>query len=443
MTAHTPPPSALEILQNLIRFDTTNPPGNEGELIGYLRGLLETAGIQNQLVARSPQRPNLIARLPGAGQAPPLLLYGHTDVVTTVGQSWRYPPFEGCIEEGFIWGRGALDMKGELAMLLAAFLRARAEGITLPGDVIFLAVVDEEAGGEFGAKFLVEQHPHMFSQVRYALSEFGGFNMSMAGVRFYPIMIAEKQICTIQVTFHGPAGHAAMPIRGGAMARLSRALQALDEALLPVHITPPVRLMIEHIADNLSGLSGRALRLLLQPALTDLTLRSLGKRLNYFSPLLRHTASPTMLQASSQINVIPGEIRLGIDGRLLPTRAPDELVSELRSVLGPDADLQVVRSEPCPASLDMGLFDVLAASLRQLDPRGIPIPFVLPQVTDARFFSQLGIQTYGFVPLQLPDDFDFISTVHAADERVPIAALDFGAQAIYQVLGQFHQTAPH
>jgi acetylornithine deacetylase/succinyl-diaminopimelate desuccinylase-like protein len=438
MTATPPALSALEILQNLIRFDTTNPPGNEDELIGYLHGLTQAAGIDSQLVARSPQRPNLIARLPGAGLAPPLLLYGHTDVVTTAGQNWRFPPFEGRVEDGFIWGRGALDMKGGLAMLLAAFLRARYEGLDLPGDVIFLAVVDEEAGGEFGAKFLVEQHPQLFSNVRYALSEFGGFNMTLAGKRFYPIMIAEKQICTLQAVFRGPAGHASMPIRGGAMARLARALQALDAASLPVHVTPPVRLMIEHIAAELPGLNGLALRLLLQPSLSKTVLRLLGRQLSYFSPLLHHTACPTMLQASEQVNVIPGEVRLGIDGRLLPTRTPDELVGELRHVLGPDVDLQVMRSEPCPASLDMGLFGTLAATLRQLDPGGVPVPFVLPQVSDARFFARLGIQTYGFVPLQLPDDFDFVSTVHAADERVPVAALDFGAQAIYQVLKSFH-----
>jgi acetylornithine deacetylase/succinyl-diaminopimelate desuccinylase-like protein len=168
----------VELLQQLIRFDTTNPPGNERECIQFINGLLRDAGIKTTLLSKSRQRPNLVARLKGEGKAPTLLLYGHVDVVTTENQKWQQPPFEANIVDGFIWGRGALDMKSGVAMLLAAFLTAKAEKTPLPGDVIFCAVADEEAGGDFGAKFLVEEHPGLFEGVKYAFGEFGGFNMS-------------------------------------------------------------------------------------------------------------------------------------------------------------------------------------------------------------------------------------------------------------------------
>ncbi len=210
-----------ELLQNLIRFDTTNPPGNERACIQYINGLLKDAGIPTTLVARTPERPNLAARLKGAGSAPPLMLYGHVDVVTTADQKWTYPPFEARLVDGSIWGRGALDMKHGIAMYLAAVLKAKAEGIRLPGDIIFLATADEEADCEFGAKYLVEQHADLFQGIHYALSEFGGTSIPIAGKRFYPIQTCEKQVCPVHITFHGTGGHAAVPVRGGAMAKLA------------------------------------------------------------------------------------------------------------------------------------------------------------------------------------------------------------------------------
>src|SRR5262245_34002259 len=165
-----------ELLQNLIRFDTTNPPGNEAACIAYIRDLLAEMGIESQTYAKDPNRPNLMARLKGTGNAPPLLLYGHVDVVPTAGQQWDHPPFNAKIADGFIWGRGALDMKHGVAMLLSAFMRAKAEGLSLPGDLIFLALSDEEAGADYGAKFMVEQHPDTLKGIRYALGEFGGFS---------------------------------------------------------------------------------------------------------------------------------------------------------------------------------------------------------------------------------------------------------------------------
>ncbi len=428
------PPTTIEILQNLIRFDTTNPPGNERDCIAYIQGLLLDAGIESLVLGRTPERTNLVARLKGTGNAPPLLLYGHVDVVTTANQSWKYPPFEGRIVDGYLWGRGALDCKGPVALFLAALLKAKAEGHSLPGDVIFAAVADEENMGSYGVGYLVKEHADLFKGVRYALGEFGGFNLTLAGKRFYPIMIAEKQICAVKATFHGLGGHASMPVHGQAMAKLARTLQILDQRSLPVHITPAVRTMLNAMANALSTPTRLILRQLLNPHLTDFLLNLLGSQASLFAPLLHNTASPTMLQASDKFNVIPGEVSLGLDGRLLPGLKPELMLAELRALLGPDVHLEVEHFEPGPAEPDLGFFASLAHILQTLDPQGIPLPYVLSAVTDARLFSPLGIQTYGFTPLRLPDDFNFTRTIHAADERVPLAALDFGVQAVLQAM---------
>jgi acetylornithine deacetylase/succinyl-diaminopimelate desuccinylase-like protein len=427
-----------ELLQTLIRFDTTNPPGNESECIQFINGLLTEAGIPTTLLGKTPQRQNVIARLKGSGKAPPLLLYGHVDVVTVAGQKWKYPPFEGRIAEDFVWGRGALDMKGGVAMMLAALLKAKDENISLPGDVIFAAVADEENGGVFGARFLAEEHPVLFKDVHYALGEFGGFNMPISGQRFYPIMVAEKQLCWMRATLRGPGGHGSMPLRGGAMAKLARILKTLDEKRMPVHITPVAHQMLTGIAEHLPGAAGLLIRQIANPALTDRVLDLLGASVRTFDPLVHNTVAPTVLHGSEKVNVIPAEISLGLDGRLLPGQKPEDMLRELGALLGPEVELSIEHYDPGPSAPDMGLFDTLGGILRETDPGGFPIPLLLSGVTDARFFSKLGIQTYGFLPLSLPPDFNFTATIHAADERVPVAALDFGTQAIFKALQRFH-----
>ena len=425
------------LLQRLIQFDTTNPPGNEAESISFISDLLTEAGIEPMVLAKTPERPNLVARLSGRGNAPPLLLYGHVDVVTTEDQQWRHPPFEGKLIDGFVWGRGALDMKGGVAMMLAAFFRAKAEGLELPGDVVLAIVSDEEAFGDFGAKFLVEQHPDLFDGIRYAIGEFGGFTMQVGKRRFYPIQIAEKQLCLLKATVRGLGGPGSMPVHGGAMAKLAEFLGKIDRHRLPVHVTPVAHLMFKSMASSLGGLNSLILGQLLNPILTNHVLNLLGERGRLFDPLLHNSVSATILHGSEKINVIPSEVSVELDGRLLPGYQPDDLISELRQIIGNNVELEVIRYDPGPNEPDMGLFNTLADILRDADPDGVPVPLLLSGVTDGRFFSQLGIQTYGFLPMPLPADFNFTQTIHAADERIPVDAIDFGANAIYQVLQRF------
>lgn len=427
----------LEILQNLICFDTTNPPGNEAECIAYVNKLLADAGFVTTILAKTPNRPNLIARLKGQGKAPPLLLYGHVDVVTTLGQAWTYPPFEGRVVNGYIWGRGALDMKGGVAMMLAAFLRAKAEGLAPSGDIVLAILPDEEAGGDFGAKYLVENHPELFQGIRYALGEFGGSRTYFAKKKFYPIMVAEKQMCWMKAYIRGPGGHGAYPIRGGAMAKLALLLQQLERRRLPVHVTPAARQMIGSMASAFPFPTNLILRQLLNPVFADPLLKVLGTKAQGLEPMLRNTVNATVVRGGEKVNVIPSEIILELDGRLLPGYNPNDMIAELRRVVGNEVELEVVRHDPGPSEPDMGFFDTLADILRQADPGSQPFPTLVPGVTDGRHFSQLGIQTYGFMPMNLPPGLNIMQLAHAADERIPIESLDFGANAVYQALQRY------
>ena len=429
--------TVVELLQELIRFDTTNPPGNERACIEFVRAQLEDAGCETQVYATDPERPNLVSRIAG-GPAPPLLLQGHVDVVTTGGQSWTRPPFEGLIEDGYLWGRGALDMKGGVAMLVNAFLRARREHVELPGDLVLVVLSDEEAGGDLGARFLAQEHPELFEGMRYALGEFGGASLHLGGRRFYPIQVAEKQICWLKATVRGPGGHGAMVQRGGTLARLGRLLSDLDRKRLPVHVTPVVRDFVERVAAELPRKEALVLRSLLKPRFTDTALRLLGERGATLEPMLRNTVNATIVRGGAKINVVPSAIELELDGRALPGFGPDELIAEVQALVGEDVELELVRHDPGPAAPDLGLFETLAGVIRELDPEGIPVPLLQIGVTDGRFFSRVGVQTYGFLPMRLPDDFKFEKLIHAADERIPVEALEFGAEAVWRAIQRFH-----
>jgi acetylornithine deacetylase/succinyl-diaminopimelate desuccinylase-like protein len=427
----------VQLLQDLIRFDTTNPPGNEAECVAYIDQLLIAAGFQPVLLGCHPDRPNLIARLPGRGDAPPLLLHGHVDVVTTSGQKWTHPPFEGRVADGCVWGRGALDMKSGVAMMLAALLRAKAEGFVPAGDVVLAILCDEETGSDYGAKYLVENHSEHFRGVRYAIGEGGGFAVYIGRRKLYPIMVTEKQLCTMKVVVRGAGGHGSMPVRGGAMAKLAGVLQKLDQHRLPVHVTPAARQSVEAMAQALSFPSNWVLRQTLNPMMTDRILAMFGSRRLAIDPLFRNTVAATIVHASEKFNVIPSEITIELDGRLLHGCSPDQFVIEVRRLIGHDVTLEITRYDPGTTEPDMGWFETLAEILRQADPEGTPIPLLSSGVSDARFFRRLGIQTYGFTPMQLPPHLKAWELGHSPDERVPVGAMQFGTDAVYEAMRRY------
>lgn len=429
----------VELLQELIRFDTTNPPGNEKDCICYIQKLLAQAGFESVVLGRSTARPNLITRLEGRGEAPPLLLHGHVDVVPAREPGWQHPPFDGKLVDDYIWGRGTLDMKGGIVMMLSALFRLKREKIAPPGDVVLALVSDEEAGGEFGTKYLVDNHAQHFKSIRYAIGEFGGFSFPIARRRFYPIMVAEKQICVLRATIRGAGGHGALRARGSATARLAKVLQRLEHQPLPVRLTPVTQQMFRTVSSKLPFPVSSLFRLLLSPATANWALKAMGSRGLLFGQQLRNTVNATMLRGGDLINVVPSEIVLGLDGRLLPGQAPDDLMSQLKQVVGDDVELEVVHHYPGIAEPNMGLFGILSDILRQADPQGVPVPMLLPGATDGRFLATLGIQSYGFLPMSLPPDFNFSQTIHGPNERIPVKALDFGSEAIYQLLRRFGQ----
>jgi acetylornithine deacetylase/succinyl-diaminopimelate desuccinylase-like protein len=433
----SPLPDPIELLRDLLRFDTTNPPGAERACIEHVQGLLSAADIESELYARDPERPNLVAQLPGSDGGAPLLLYGHVDVVPTAGQQWTHPPFAAEFVDGVVWGRGALDMKGGVAMMITAFLRANAEGSVPPGGLVLAVLSDEETGGDFGAKFVAQHHPGALAGIRHALGEVGGVAVYMGGRRFYPIQVAEKRLCHIKATVRGPGGHAARPFRGGAMARLSAMLRALDRKRTPPHVTPVVRATVEAVADALPRAKATVLRALLDPRTHGAALRLMGEQGRQLEAALRNTVNATIVRGGSALNVIPSEIEVEIDGRLLPGFGPDDLLGELWDIIGSDIELEVLRHDEGPAEADMTFFEPLAEVMRELDPDGIPIPMMLPAVTDARHFSPLGIQTYGFMPLNVSAEFPLTTLAHAADERVPADAVRFGAEAIFRAVQRY------
>jgi len=427
----------VELLQELLRFDTTNPPGNERQCIDFLDGLLREAGLVTEQAEKTPGRPNLVARLPGRGRAPALLFYGHVDVVSAAGQAWSVPPFAGAIADGYVWGRGALDMKGGVAMMVSAFLRAANGGVTPAGDLVLALVVDEESGGDCGARFLVDEHPDLFRGVRYAIGEFGGFPLRILGRMFYMIQVAEKLPVAVDVVIRGPAGHGARPLRGGAMAKLGRILARLETHRLPVHITPVTRQMIETMAARLP-LAGRVVvRRLLHPAFTDRVLGALGEAGRTFEPLFRNTVNATIVRGGERLNVIPSEVHIALDARLLPGYATDDLLEELRPILRADGEAHVNPGGERSSEPDLALVGLLGRLLQKRVPDAVPVPYLLPASSDGRHFAGLGIQTYGYTPMNLPPDVSFFSTIHAADERIPVEAVEFGASVLYDVIRSY------
>jgi acetylornithine deacetylase/succinyl-diaminopimelate desuccinylase-like protein len=283
----------------------------------------------------------------------------------------------------------------------------------------------------------VEHHPDLFAGVKHGIGESGGVALHVGGKRFYPVMVSEKRGCQMTATLRGPGGHGSIPMHGGAMAKLGVMLTELNSVRLPVHITKPVRLQLEAMRDALDEPLKSRMAALLDPATVDATLNVMGNSGRSFDAMLHNTVNATIVSGGLKINVIPSEVVVQLDGRLLPGYGPDDMLRELRAVVGDDAELEVVLSGPAQPEIDLSQFDLFASILREADPGCIPVPYLVQGGTDARHFANLGIRTYGFLPLNIPADFNASMTVHAADERVPVASLQFGAECVYEAVMRY------
>jgi len=428
--------SPVELLQRLIRFDTTNPPGAELDCILYICDLLEAGGFECTLVSKDAGRPNLVARLPGRGEAPPLLLHGHVDVVPTAGQKWTHDPFAGDLADGCVWGRGALDMKGGLAMMITALLDLASLGPPA-GDLILAVFSDEETGSSMGADFVTREHPELFAGVRYAIGEGGGFSLTLQGKRIYFVHVDEKVRCGLTATVRGRGGHAALDVRGRAMGKLAHLLTTLDENLLPAHLDSPTqRLMVEGIARVLGTKAAfveEDLKERLRPGGEPLILDDYT---SFFRAITRNTATPTMLSASVKDNVVPDAISVRLDARLMPGQKASDLVREMQDLVGPDVELEAdLEDIEAQGEADLTMLPEFERVLLTTHDRTYNVvPFLLPGGTDGRFFRKLGIQPYGFIPVRLPEGLNRFELMHGVDERLPVETIEFGTAVLRKLL---------
>ena len=306
--------------------------------------------------------------------------------MTTVNQTWQRDPFGADLVEGLVWGRGSLDMKSGVTMITCAVLRAAAAGHTPAGDVVLTIMSDEEAGSDYGARFLTEQHPEQFDGAKYAIGEGGGSAQYLGDRRYYPLMVAEKQVCWLRARLTGPGGHGSTPLRDGAMARLGKLLTTLNSNRLPVHITPVMDQMLPALAETAPDHLADSAMALLDPARTDATLDQMAAdglpQARTFDALLHNTVNATVVEGGIKTNVIPSEILLELDGRVLPGFSADDLMAELHRLLGDDLAFEIMRHDPGRDEVDMSLFPFLKGIVEELDPDGVVIPSMVGGFTD-------------------------------------------------------------
>jgi acetylornithine deacetylase/succinyl-diaminopimelate desuccinylase-like protein len=425
-------------LQDLVRIDTTNPPGNETNAAEYLAGVLKREGFEPQILESAPGRGNLVARLKGDGRAAPLMLMVHTDVVPAEADKWTRPPFSGDIHDGHIWGRGTLDTKGLAAMELTTLLLLKRQGQPLARDIIFMANADEETGGRLGAGWMVREHPDLIRS-EYAINEGGGFGIDILGERFYTCQVGEKGTARFVMRTRGRAGHASQPHRDNAVLKLAGAIQKIGGAELPVHVCATTRLFLETVAAHVDRQYGTELRALTDPRRYRWAIERLpiddSLRSMLFA-MLHNTVTPTMLNAGTKINVIPSVAEARCDARVLPGQTSHDILREVTGVLGKSVEIEFLDDTPgLEADFRTPLFEDIDCVVQEYDSKATLLPYLVVGATDARHVTKMGTQVYGFTPMFAPTC--ELDRVHGHDERISIDNLAFGTRILYDVVSRF------
>lgn len=426
----------VELCAQLLRFDTTNrghgDAEGEREAAEFVAGVLADAGVESQIYEAVPRRANLVARLPGADSSlPALLVQGHLDVVPAEPHDWSVPPFAGEVRDGQLWGRGAIDMKSFCAMALSVAHSFAASGTRPRRDVVLAWVADEEDRGEVGAHWLTSAHRHLFEDCAAAISETGAYTFHAPtadgrDVRLYPVGTAERGTAHLKLTARGRAGHGSRRNDENAVIRLIEALHRLSAHEWPVTLTPTVREFLRH--------TGQALGVRVDFSDIDGTLVRLGPAAALAETTVRNSTTPTMLAAGYKVNVIPGEATAQVDTRVLPG-TEGSLLSEVDALLGPHIEREfVTKQPPVQASVDSHWFTAMEEALRSEDPEAVVVPYCMGGGTDAKAFTPLGIECYGFAPLWLPEGFPYAAMAHGVDERVPVEGLHFGTRVLEHFL---------
>jgi acetylornithine deacetylase/succinyl-diaminopimelate desuccinylase-like protein len=420
---------AVALTSELIRIDTTNT-GDPETLAGeraaaeYVAEKLTEVGYEIEYVeSGAKDRHNVITRLPGADRSRGgLLVHGHLDVVPVEPSEWSVHPFSGAVQDGYVWGRGAVDMKDMVGMTLALARHYKRHGIVPPRDIVFAFLADEEAGGAYGAQWLVEHRRDLFEGVTEAVSEVGGFSITLKDdVRAYLIETAEKGIGWLKLRVRGTAGHGSMIHPDNAVTKLAEAVGRLGNHTFPLVLSDSVREFLAGVTemtgwdfpeDDLEG-----------------SVAKLGNISRMIGATLRDTANPTMLTAGYKSNVIPSVAEAAVDCRILPGRL-EAFNAELEEVLGPDIEREWMPLPPVETTFDGALVDAMTAAVLAEDPGARTLPYMLSGGTDAKSFQSLGIRNFGFAPLRLPADLDFSALFHGVDERVPVESLKFGVRVL-------------
>ena len=426
----------VQICQDLIRIDTSNfgdgsGPG-EAEAAAYVVASLREVGLQPQTFESDPGRVSVVVRIPGADPSRgALCIHGHLDVVPANAADWSVDPFSGELRDGCVWGRGAVDMKDMDAMILACVRDLARTGTVPPRDLVIVFFADEEAGGRKGSHFLVEQHPEVFEGVTEAISEVGGYSVTVTDRdgterRTYLLQTAEKGISWMRLTAHGRAGHGSVPNDENAIVRLAEAISRIAAHKWPREFIPSVRTLL----DGLGELTGTSWS---DEDLEEL-LDHLGGAQGFVRGTLQDTSNVTMLDAGYKHNVIPQHASANVDCRFLPGHE-EQLLATIRDLAGEHVSVEVLQRDiALDAPFEGDLVEAMVAALRTEDPDAVVLPYCLSGGTDNKALSLLGITGYGFAPLRLPADLDFAPMFHGVDERVPVDALHFGARVLGRLI---------
>ncbi len=409
-----------ELLQGLIRIDTTNPPGNETAAAELLRDYLEDAGVTCELYAKIPERANLVARIPGRGDGPTLLFLSHTDVVLADASEWSADPFGGELRDGEVWGRGALDMKGQVAAEAVAIASLAREGFEPAGDLVFCATADEEVGAGYGASWLCEEHGDAV-RCDYLINEGSGDRVELGGSAYYLCSVSEKMSAPFRLRVLGRSGHASMPgIADNALVKAAPLIQARGEHKPALQLIPEVEALLETVTGTRPTSPAEVLEQArgVAPLLAEMV-----------EPLLSMTLSPTMANASQKRNVIPAVADITVDSRLLPGMTPDEQQQIVRGILGEgDYELDSLESHGGTRSeIQTPLWEAVSSWVETVDPGAKPAPVCVAGFTDSHWFREaFGTVAYGFFPSRVMPIETAARLIHSADERVPVEDLELG-----------------
>ncbi|OGO60360.1 MAG: hypothetical protein A2032_02770 [Chloroflexi bacterium RBG_19FT_COMBO_49_13] len=434
-----------ETVSNLVRLiqaETVNPPGNELPAIMVVKDILEKAGFPQEaitIVESAPNRVNLVARIIGDGSERPLLMSGHVDVVPVDRERWSHDPFGGEVIDNVVWGRGAIDMKGFLAMYLQVFLNLFRQQIQLKRDVILAAVADEENGFVHGSKFLVEQHRDLID-AEYGFSEGGAVTTFFGKTRLYPIQVAEKSFCQILMRSHGAAGHGSVPNLDTPLFRMAQAIEKLRKAgHLPVHLAPTFLKMLDAIGAQSGFPLNVLIRLFHSPMMMNILLsRMKGYTRDILSAWVTNVIFLNIHKVESKESQDSSAMEINIGCRLVPGQTAEDVKREIQKIVGAEVELEIIRTiDGTEFSIETPLYKLLEKRTKRMDPGGLVVPMLFPAGTDACYYQNAGITVYGFTPGIMPPGIPVMTLAHGHDERLPISFIESGLPVLWDVVNEF------